>query len=331
LVVVGAFVLLGWIGVALASASSASADTGSGKSSAIDSLLAPAVPLLDQVSTVLGTPAASATHHASHAHVSIARPAHSVPVTKAAATPSADRRARSTAAASHRLPLLPGLADLLGSTASNPGPTGALFDSMMAVAEPVAQVTCSIAPEITRPAAEDIKDVGAAVTSIAPVTSVLPIGSLLDLITMPLTGDVPGTSVSGPAPGPGPAGWSNVTPTSTAPKTAHQPVAPLAATSAPRFGPTGQSLPAVPATNSGPYSGSRIPAPAPAPPAVPDLAVTTASGSAATSNPRSGTGVPSGFSSETWSAQQLRLLGTAESTRSRSVRDSATKPPVSPD
>ena len=330
MVVVGAFVLLGWIGVALASASGASADTGSGKATALDGLLAPAAPLLGRVSTVLGTPhAASATHHASHAHVSIARPAHSVRVTKA--TPSADRHPRSTAAGSDPLALLPGLADLLGSTASDPGPTGALFDSMMAVADPVSQVTCSIAPGITRPAGEGIKDVGAAVTSIAPVTSVLPIGSLLDLITMPLTGDAPGTSVSGPAPGPGPAGWSNVTPTSAAPKTAHQPVAPIAATSAPSFGPTGQSLPVAPAASSGLYSGSRIPAPTPAPPTVPDLAVTTASGSAATSNPRSGTGVPSGFSSETWSAQQLRLLGTAESTRSRSVRDSATKPPVSPD
>jgi len=329
MVVVGAFVLLGWIGVALASASGASADTGSGKSTALDGLLAPAAPLLDRVSTVLGTPAASATHHASHAHVSIARPAHSVRVAKA--TPSADRHPRSTAAGSDPLALLPGLADLLGSTASDSGPTGALFDSMMAVADPVSQVTCSIAPGITRPAGEGIKDVGAAVTSIAPVTSVLPIGSLLDLITMPLTGDAPGTSVSGPAPGPGPAGWSNVTPTSAAPKTAHQPVAPIAATSAPSFGPTGQSLPAAPATNGGPYTESRIPAPAPAPPTLPDLAATTASGSAASSNPRSGTGVPSGFSSETWSAQQLRLLGTAESTRSRSVRDSATKPPVSPD
>ena len=331
MVVVGAFVLIGWIGVALVSATTASADTGSGKSTAIDGLLAPAAPLLDQVSTVLGTPAASASHHASHAHASIARPAHSAPVAKAASTPSAHRHPRSTAAGSYRAPLLPGLADLLGSTASNPGPTGALFDSMMAVAEPVAQVTCSIAPGITRPAGEDIKAVGTAVTSIAPVTSLLPPGSLLDLITMPLTGDAPGTSVSGPAPGPGPAGWSNVTPTSAAPKTAHQPVAPLAAASAPSFGPTGQSLPAAPATNGGPYTESRIPAPAPAPPTLPDLAATTASGSAASSNPRSGTGVPSGFSSETWSAQQLRLLGTAESTRSRSVRDSATKPPVSPD
>jgi hypothetical protein len=331
MVVVGAFVLLGWVGVALASATTASADTGSGKSTAIDGLLAPAAPLLDQVSTVLGTPPALATHHPSHAHATIARPAHAASVTKAASAPSADRHPRSTAAGSVRLPLLPGLADLIGSTASNPGPTGALLDSMMAVAEPVAQVTCSIAPGITRPAGEDIKDIGAAVTSIAPVTSVLPIGSLLDLITMPLTGDAPGTSVSGPAPGPGPGGWSDVTPTSGTPRAAHQPVAPLAATSEPSFGPTGQSLPAALATNGGPYSGSRIPAPAPAPPAVPDLAVTTASGSAATSNPRSGTGVPSGFSSETWSAQQLRLLGAAESTRSRSVRDSATKPPVSPD
>ncbi|HYU66986.1 MAG TPA: hypothetical protein VEK09_09560 [Jatrophihabitantaceae bacterium] len=330
MVVVGAFVLLGWIGVALASATNASADTGSGKSTAIDGLLAPAAPLLNQVSTVLGTPAASATHHPSHGHATIARPAHSAPVTKAVSAPSADRHPRSAAAGSNRLPLLPGLADLPGSTASNPGPAGALFDLMMAVAEPVAQVTCSIAPGITRPAGESIKDVGAAVTSIAPVTSLLPIGSLLDLITMPLTGDAPRTSVSGPAPGPGPAGWSNVTPTSTAPRTAHQHAVPLAATSAP-FGPTYQSLPAAPSTSRGPYSGSRIPVPAPAPPAVPDLAVTTASGSAATSNPRSGTGVPSGFSSETWSAQQLRLLGAAESTRSRSVRDSATKPPVSPD
>jgi hypothetical protein len=331
MVVVGGFVLLGWAGVALASATTASADTGSGKSTAIDGLLAPAAPLLDQVSTVLGPPPASATHHPSHAHATIVRPAHAAPVTKTASAPSADRHSRSTAAGSVRLPLLPGLADLLGSTASNPGPTGALLDSMMAVEEPVAQLTCSIAPGITRPAGEDIKDVGAAVTSIAPVTSVLPVGSLLDLITMPLTGDAPGTSVSGPAPGPGPGGWSNVTPTSGTPKAAHQPVAPLAAMSAPSFGPTGQFLPAALATNGGPYSGSRIPAPAPAPPAVPDLAVTTASGSAATSNPRSGTGVPSGFSSETWSAQQLRLLGAAESTRSRSVRDSATKPPVSPD
>jgi hypothetical protein len=330
MVVAGAFVLLGWIGVALASATNASADTGSGKSTSIGGLLAPAAPLLDQVSTVLGTPAGSATHHPGNVHASIARPAHSAPVTKAASAPSADRHPRRTAAASDRLPLLPGLADLLGSTASNAGPTGALIDSMTAVVEPVAQVTCSIAPGITRPAGEDIKAVGTAVTSIAPVTSLLPLGSLLDLITMPLTGDAPGTSVSGPAPGPGPAGWSNVTPTSTTPTAAQQPAAPLAAASAP-FGPTDQSMPAAPSMSSGPYSGSRIPAPAPAPPAVPDLAVTTASGSAATSNPRSGTGVPSGFSSETWSAQQLRLLGTAESTRSRSVRDSATKPPVSPD
>jgi hypothetical protein len=332
MLVFGALVVLGCIGVALASATSASAATGSGKSTAIDSLLAPAAPLLDQVSTVLGAPAASATHHAGHAHASIARPAHSAPVTKAASTPSADRHPRSTATGSDRLPLLRGLADLLASTASNPGPTGALFDSMMAVAEPVSQVTCSIAPGITRPAGQDIKDVGAAVTSIAPVTSVLPLGSLLDLVTMPLTGDAPGTAASGPAPGPGPGAWSHATPpTSPTPRAAQQPVARPAAMSAPSFGPTGQSLPAAPTTNDGLYSGSRIPAPAPAPPAVPDLAVTTASGSTATSNPRSGTGVPSGFSSETWSAQQLRLLGTADSTASRSVRDSATKPPVSPD
>jgi hypothetical protein len=79
MLVFGAFVLLGWIGVALASASSASADTGSGSSTAIGDLLAPAAPLLDQVSTVLGRPAPSATHHASHAHDVIARPANSAP------------------------------------------------------------------------------------------------------------------------------------------------------------------------------------------------------------------------------------------------------------
>ena len=333
MVLVGAFVLLGWIGVALASASSASADTGSGSSTAIGDLLAPAAPLLDQVSTVLGRPAPSATHHASHAHDVIARPAHSAPklhVTKAVSAPPAEHA--SSAAPVDQLSLLPGLADLFGPVASNAGPTGALFDSVTAVVEPVSQVTCSIAPGITRPIGESVKAIGAAVTSIAPVTNMLAIGSLLDLITMPLTGDALGASASGPAPGPGPADWSPVTPRASAsPRAAHQLVAPSAAGSAFSFGPTGQPLPAAPATNGGLYSGSRIPAPAPAPPAVPDLVAMATSGSAATSHPRSGTGVPSGFSSATWSAQQLRLLGTAESTRPRSVRDSATKPPVSPD
>ena len=331
MVVVGAFVLLGWIGVALASATNASADTGSGTSTAIDGLLAPAAPLLDDVSAVLGQRAPSTAHHASHARATVARSVHAAAkprVTKAASAPTAVEHA------SHgpdHLTLVPLLADLFGSTGWNQGATGALFDSVTAVVQPVSQVTCSIAPGITRPAGDSIKAVGTAVTSIAPLTSMLPIGSLLDLVTMPLTGDAPGTPASGPVPGPGPAGWSQPAPaTSAAPKTANQLVAPLVAGSA-GFGPALQSLPAAPATDGGPYSGSRAPAPVPAPPAIPDLAVTTASGSAATSNPRSGTGVPSGFSSETWSVQQLRLLGTAESTRSHSVRDSATKPPVSPD
>ena len=127
MVVVGAFVLLGWIGVALASATNASAETGSGTSSAIDGLLAPAAPLLDDVSAVLGQRAPSTAHHASHARATVARSVHAAAkprVTKAASAPTAVEHA------SHgpdHLTLVPLLADLFGSTGRNDAASGALI------------------------------------------------------------------------------------------------------------------------------------------------------------------------------------------------------------
>lgn len=99
--------------------------------------------------------------------------------------------------------------------------------------------------------------------------------------------------------------------------------------------PADESLSATPAPASashGQLAGPGIPAPLPAlPPAGPDTVLATGSGSAATSTSGSGAGLSSGYGSADDIRPDATLLGSAESARTRPVRNTANEPPVSPD
>lgn len=88
------------------------------------------------------------------------------------------------------------------------------------------------------------------------------------------------------------------------------------------------------AAGSSQLARDRVPAPLPTvPPSAPELLVIAAApAGATTSNPGSGgTPLPGLSTGESWAAQQLHRVGIVDSGRSRAVRNSATKPPVSPD
>jgi len=99
--------------------------------------------------------------------------------------------------------------------------------------------------------------------------------------------------------------------------------------------PADESLSATPAPASpshGQLAGLGIPAPLPAlPPVGPDTALVAGSGLTATSSSGSSLSSGSGYGAADVYRHDAPLLGTAESARSRPVRNSATEPPVSPD
>lgn len=99
--------------------------------------------------------------------------------------------------------------------------------------------------------------------------------------------------------------------------------------------PADESLPATTGSASaphGPLAGLGVPPPLPAvPPARPDSVLVAGSGSTATTSSGSGGSSTAGCNDEPANLPDLRPVGTADSARTRPVRNSATEPPVSPD
>ncbi len=288
LLFVGAMMLLGWLGVAIASAANASADPGgNGQPVAATHLLASV------------TEAQTAHHSAPHA----AEPSSSllggvVPavgqvVTRVSAplnTPGAG--VESPALAPAPAPASQPLSQDLQAVADAVRATEAL-----SVRLPIVGLTIHIGPTN-------------AATVPVPATSTPPahLPALTFKVPAPRKADRMGTAVAARRPT-APSASADIA-------TAARPLAASHSASAPRAG----------------FGGARSPKPTPpAPPAMPDVALAGASGTASASKPGSGSGVYSARATETWAAQQLRLLGTAERTRSHTVRNSATKPPVVPD
>ncbi len=281
---VGAMMLLGWLGVAIASAANASADPGGNDqpvaAAHLDHLLAPVTNALT-------------------AHDSAPR---------AAAKPSSD--------------LLGGVVPAIGQVVTRANASGVSTGADAPVTPPVSQ-----------PLSQDLQAVADAVRATEALSIRLPIVGL----TIHIGATDAATPVSSTPPAHLPALTFRVAAPSKTNRTAAAPTA------------SRPTEPAAPANNahaaahplaashsaSAPratFGGTRSPKPTPpTPPAMPDVALAGASGTASASKPGSGSGVYSARATETWAAQQLRLLGTAERTSSHDVRNSATKPPVAPD
>ena len=323
LIFVGALTLLGWLGVALASAANASADpTGNSHTTvtgSVDHLLAP-------LTTAL------VAHHpaASHAVAAQARSAHQAP--QHSAHPATSQ------AADAPQPLL---GDVLPDVQHVITRVTAPITTPLLANAPRAERTAATSPATppataTPPAGQslgqDLQTITRAVVETANVTLRLPLVGLTIHIGID------------PAVQPAPAAVAPVdTLVFTAPATrAANPLGAHVASNLPAVAVTStdgsasadQPLPATSSSTTVAHAafldGGPKPTP-PAPPVVPGVATASTSGSASAARSGSGTGIYSARISETWAAQHLRLLGTTEWARTRDVRNSATKPPVAPD
>jgi hypothetical protein len=250
---------------------------------------------------------------------------------------------------------------LLGSSLSE------VTQPVVAAAAPVADVAAPVA-QVARPvtatAARLTDDVAPATRSLtkalAPVTSALPKPSTSSLTNnssglLPtlarsadeLSGAEPLTSsellpmLSGllgvgaaPAPGPAPVAPAPVAPVQ-ATSGGHGTVQIEQTTSSTTSRPADESRPATTGPASamhGPLAVLGVPVPLPAaPPAGPDTLLVGGAGLTLTTNSGPGGSSAAGCSDELASPADLRPVGTADSARTRPVRNSATEPPVSPD
>ena len=326
LIFVGAMTLLGWLGVALASAANASADpTGHSHATvttSVDHLLAPLTTALAAHHPAAAHPATQPAHRTHQTHQHAARPA----------TP------RNTADTAQSQPLLgdvlpavqrvvtrvtaPITTPLLGSTAQ----------AKRAAATAPSTPPSTATPPAGQSLGQDLQTITRAVVATAEVTLRLPIVGLTIHIGID------------PAVQPAPAAVTPVdTLVFTAPAThAADPLGAHVASNLPAVALTttdgsrsaDQPLPVTSSSTTASHAtfldGGPKPTP-PAPPVLPGVATASASGSASSARSGSGAGIYSARISETWAAQHLHLLGTTEWARSRDVRNSATKPPVAPD
>jgi len=285
LLVLGGFLVIGWFGLAMISASHASADPTSASSQAGALGLPQLIPA--------GQPATVAHPLATAKPVPVAKPdpvTQAVtqlvaPVTGALSAPQPDPASQPLSDAASKL--FSGLAQAGDALSQHPaGSTG--FD-----------------PSRLLPGLKDLLGGGHAVSAPPAPRHPAPIGSLTASIPTSATSRVLHADLSG------------------------QPSSPSSSR------PADESLSATPAPASPPHgqlAGLGIPAPLPAlPPVGPDTALVAGSGLAATSNSGSGMSSGSGYGTADVYRHDAPLLGTAESARSRPVRNSATEPPVSPD
>ena len=318
LIFVGGLTLLGWLGLALASAATASADSsGHGQPRAVvhvDRLLAPVTTALSGKHTAHSAHSARPAHSAQSAQrAHPVRPAHSAPLLGGVVPAVTKVVSRATT---------PVVGPLLGTDTSAGAPTATAPEPRPA---PVPQPS-------SEPITADLQAIADAVRATTNLTLQVPlVGLTIHLgLTDPAVAPAPIVSPPGnlhavtvKAPAPTRPHRAAVRPAPSRPDTAADRDSRSAAQSLPLARPTGTTRGAF--VDGGP---TRMP---PALPAVPGVAVASASGSASASRPGSGAGIYSARTSETWAAQHLRLLGTTEWTRTRDVRNSATKPPVAPD
>jgi hypothetical protein len=280
LLVLGGFVVLGWFGLAMISASHASADPTSASSPA-GALGLPQLIPAGQPATVTDPLATAKPDPVTQAVTKLV-----APVTSALSAPPKPNPATQplSDAASK---LFSGLAEAGAALSQHPAGSTA-FD-----------------PSLLLPGLKDLLGGGHAVSTPPATRHPAPTGSHTASI-----------------------------PTSATPRVLHADLSgqPSSASSS---RPADESLSATPAPASPPHgqlAGLGIPAPLPAlPPVGPDTALVAGSGLTATSSSGSGASSGSGYGTADVYRHDAPLLGTAESARSRPVRNSATEPPVSPD
>jgi len=291
LLVLGGFVVLGWFGLAMISASHASADPTSASSRAgalgLPQLIPAGQPatVTDPLATAKPASAANPVSAAKPDPVTQAVTQLVAPVTSALSAPQPNPATQPLSAAASKL--FSGLAQAGDALSQHPaGSTG--FD-----------------PSLLLPGLKDLLGGGHAVSTPPAPHHPAPIGSRAARIPTSAPSRVLHADLSG------------------------QPSSPSSSR------PADESLSATPAPASPPHgqlAGLGIPAPLPAlPPVGPDTALVAGSGLAATSSSGSGMSSGSGYGTADVYRHDAPLLGTAESARSRPVRNSATEPPVSPD
>ena len=285
LLVLGGFLVIGWFGLAMISASHASADPTSASSQAGALGLPQLIPA--------GQPTTVAHPLATAKPVPVAKPdpvTQAVtqlvaPVTGALSAPQPDPATQPLSDAASKL--FSGLAQAGDALSQHPaGSTG--FD-----------------PSRLLPGLKDLLGGGHAVSTPPAPHHPAPIGSRAARIPTSAPSRVLHADLSG------------------------QPSSPSSSR------PADESLSATPAPASPPHgqlAGLGIPAPLPAlPPVGPDTALVAGSGLTAANSSGSGMSSGSGYGTADVYRHDAPLLGTAESARSRPVRNSATEPPVSPD
>lgn len=295
LLIIAGFAVLGWIGLALLGTSNASAAP---EHSTSNTATRASVPLLDEVTQPVAAVAKPVA--------AVAKPVSDLarPVTTTATKLTDDVAAPATRSLTKALTPV---------TSALPEPS----------ANPLTNSPSGLLPTLAR----STDELSGEPTGSVPIdpSGLLPMLSrLLGVGTSPAPG-------SGPAPvGPPPV---NVTPVHvTGGQDTRQP---SHTTSSSTSRPADESLPATTGSASashGPLAGLGVPAPLPAvPPAGPDSVLITGSGSTATTSSGSGGSSTAGCDDERAKLPDLRPVGTADSARTRPVRNSATEPPVSPD
>jgi hypothetical protein len=299
--------LLGWLGVSLANAASASADPGRGH----------------QPAPTLGAVLASVTGHRA------ARPSHDLPIVAPVA-----RTVLRTVSSVHIDAPAAGVHLSLGRAVHHVVQHTPVVGSLVGPAvEQADQPAAQPAPSSGDPTPSDPMLL---LTVPLPILGSVHLGVAdpLTLLTQSLGGpvecDCPALSFQTPGAGAsvGLVGAHHIA--ASAP--ARAPAVRLGASPAPSSVPRSLPAPRSSRATAGNAVGRGLPAPGRAPlPGLPDIAMASASGTAATSNPRSGTGVADARTSEAWSALHLHLVGTVRSAEAEAIRNSASEPPVSPD
>jgi hypothetical protein len=327
LIFVGTLMVLGWLGIALASAANASAAPGGHGQ--------PVATGIDRVLTPL-TKAVVGQHPASAQHGSGLFSTEASTVAKPHAKPAAKTHRPPQPAAPQRS-VLP-TADQLVTRVTTPITTAVLArsgESAPAAGAPSVPAH-SASPTVGQTLGQDLQAVTTIVRQTANLSVQVPVlGLTIHLGTTPAT--LPAPVAAPPVGRPVALTFAAATPNKparpAARATSKDTVDSVAATHDSRS--PGQPAPVHPRSTN--VSSDRFvdggPAPAPAtPPALPGVALAGASGTASAGNkPGSGTGTYSARAGETWAAQHLQLLCRSEWNSSRDVRDSATKPPVAPD
>jgi hypothetical protein len=314
LLILGGFVVLGWLGLALLNATNASAAPTNGAAPGAAAAAEPTLLTVPDLSPlpVVGQPTTA------RSAINPARPTAAVKpadAKSAAGATSADQPAsQQLAATSLGTVLTPVTSALAVPPSASGAPLAPLADATSKLLPILARTGDALSPHSGQPSTFD-------------PSMLLP--ALRNLFGLNATPGPSGPPHHAPVSSPRAS-----TLTSATSRVLHaDPSAQLSSPS--RFRPADESLFATPAPASAPHgqlAGLGIPAPLPAlPPVGPDTVFGTGSGSAATSSTGTGTSLSSGYGTADVYPHDVPLLGPAESARTRPVRDSATEPPVSPD